>query len=103
MKAILTSLAAALTALAFAIPASAAEGSTTGAPVGTTQSEPYVPFVTDFPHSAPEAAPPRLAATGNEGFDGLDAALGAAVGVALGALAAASLPSLRRRRSVSSA
>ncbi len=103
MKAILTFLAAALTALAIAIPGSAAETSTTGATERGSQSETYVPFVTDFPHSAPEAAPPPVAASGHEGFDGLDAALGAAVGLALGALAAASLPPLRRRRSVSSA
>jgi hypothetical protein len=103
MKAILTFLAAALTALAIAIPGSAAEDSTTGATVSGSQSETYVPFVTDFPHSAPEAAPPLVAANGNEGFDGLDVALGAAAGLALGALAAASLPPLRRRRSVSSA
>jgi hypothetical protein len=103
MKAILTFLAAALTALAIAIPGSAAEDSTTGATESGSQSETYVPFVTDFPHSAPEAAPPLVAAGGNEGFDGLDAALGATVGLALGALAAASLPPLRRRRSVSSA
>ena len=103
MKAILTFLAAALTALAIAIPGSAAEDSTTGATERGPQSETYVPFVTDFPHSAPEAAPPLVAANGNEGFDGLDVALGAAAGLALGALAAASLPPLRRRRSVSSA
>jgi hypothetical protein len=103
MKAILTFLAAALTALAIAIPGSAAEDSTMGATESGSQSETYVPFVTDFPHSAPEAAPPLVAANGNEGFDGVDAALGAAIGLALGALAAASLPPLRRRRSVSSA
>jgi hypothetical protein len=103
MKAILTFFAAALTALAIAIPGSAAEDSTTGATESGSQSETYVPFVTDFPHSAPEAAPPLVAANGNEGFDGVDAALGAAIGLALGALAAASLPPLRRRRSVSSA
>jgi hypothetical protein len=103
MKAILTLVAAALTALAIAIPGAAAEGSTTGATENGSRSEAYVPFVTDFPRSAPEAGVPRVAAVGNAGFDGLDVAIGAAVGLALGALAVASLPPLRRRRSVSSA
>lgn len=68
-----------------------------------SQSGRYVPFVTDFPNRVPEATPTGVGAHASGGLDGRDAAFGVAVGVALGALAAASLPALRRRRTVSSA
>lgn len=105
MKTLLISLAAALAATVLAVSAWGAERQTPGvtdAP-SASQSQRYVPFVTDFPRAAPEAAPPRIEADGSVGFGGLDAALGAAIGLALGALVAVSLPALRRRRSVSSA
>ena len=103
MKAILTLVAASLAAMALAVSAPAAEyiPGVTDFP-SASQSERYVPFVTDFPNRAPAAAPAVSVATAN-GFDGRDAALGAAVGLALGALAATSLPALSRRRRVSSA
>jgi ABC-type oligopeptide transport system substrate-binding subunit len=104
MKTLLISLAAVLAATALAIPVSAAERQTPGVTDGASasQSQRYVPFVTDFPRVAPEAAPSGIEADGSVGFGGLDAALGVAIGLALGALAAVSLPALSRRRSVSS-
>jgi hypothetical protein len=104
MKALLTHVVAALAATALAVSASAAERQTPGVTdvPSASQSQRYVPFVTDFPSAAPEAAPPGIEADSSVGFAGRDAALGAAIGLALGALAAMSLPALRRRRSVSS-
>ncbi len=101
MKPILTLLAAALAAAALAIPAAAGDPAT-DVP-RSASSERYVPFVTDFPASAPEVARPGVAVPVGDGFVGLDAAFGAAVGLALGALAAVSLPRLGRRRTISSA
>lgn len=86
MKAILTLAAASLAAAALAGP-------------GSASPDPFVPFVTDFP-AGDRTTAPKVA---SDGFDGLDAALGAAAGLALGALAAASVPAARRRRSLSSA
>ena len=107
MKAVLTLLAVALAATALAVSAAAAADEkyipgVTDFP-SAQQSERYVPFVTDFPASAPEAVPAGVAAEAGGGFDGLDAAVGVAVGLALGALGAVSAPALRRRRSLSNA
>jgi hypothetical protein len=100
VKALLTLIATSLATIVLAVPASAAEyiSGVTDFP-STPSSERYVPFVTDFPKPLAEAAP-EAHATG--GLHGVDAAV-AALGLALGALAVASLPALRRRRSVSSA
>jgi hypothetical protein len=100
VKALLTLIATSLVAAVLAVPASAAEyiSGVTDFP-SASSSERYVPFVTDFPKRLPEAAP---AAHATGGLEGVDAAV-AALGLALGALAAASLPAVRRRRSVSSA
>jgi hypothetical protein len=105
MKAFLTLLAAVLAATALAVSASAADSYSPGSTdfPSASQSERYVPFVTDFPNHGPEAAPAAVEAYAADAFDGLDAAIGAAVGLALGVLAAASLPALRRRRSLSTA
>lgn len=105
MKAIPTLLAAASAAMALAVSTYAAEPHSAGitnTPDGT-EPERYIPFVTDFPEQHPEASGPVLAADTSDGFDGLDAAFGAAVGVAVGALGAVSLPALRRRNTLSSA
>jgi hypothetical protein len=99
LKTILTLVAAALAAATLASSASAGD-SRAGIARGGSPSEPYVPFVTDFPAPAREAAPPRAAVRAAGGFDEVDAAFGAAAGLALSALAAASL---RRRGRVSSA
>jgi hypothetical protein len=100
VKALLTLIASSLAALAFAVPGSAAEyvSGVTDFP-SASSSERYVPFVTDFPKPLQSAVSEAHA---NGGLDGLDAAV-AALGLALGALAAASLPAVRRRGSVSSA
>lgn len=84
---------------ATALPAAAAAKESLRTVDAPSAPERYVPFVTDFPTTA--APPARVDTTG--GFDGLDAALGAAVGLALGALGAASVPALRSRRRVASA
>lgn len=84
MTRLLTLLVAAAAAAALAVPASA----------GGRPAEPYVPFVTDFPSGTADARV-RTAASG--GFDGVDAAVGAVAGLALGGLAAASAPAVRRR------
>jgi hypothetical protein len=105
MKSVLTLLAASLVAAALALSASAADRYipfVTDFP-RASQSERYVPFVTDFPSGAPAAPPVGVAAPVTEGFDWLDAAFGAAGGFLLGALAAASLPALRRDTSASAA
>jgi hypothetical protein len=100
VKALLTLIATSLAAAVLAVPGSAAEyiSGVTDFP-STSSSEHYVPFVTDFPKPLSEAAPEAHA---SGGLDGVDAAV-VALGLALGALAAASLPAVRRRRSVSSA
>jgi hypothetical protein len=67
------------------------------------QSERYIPGVTDFPSYAPEAPVTDVEVRGTDGFDWLDAGFGAAVGLALGALAAASLLAVRRRTGLSAA
>jgi hypothetical protein len=99
MKALLALLAASFAATALAVSASGANGYT---PFVTdfprSQPERYVPFVTDFPTTVPEAEPAGAGAHPTDGFDWRDAAFG----LALVALAAASLPALRRRRTVSS-
>jgi hypothetical protein len=123
MKVILSLIAASLAAVALAVSASAADryvpGVTDFPSSGQVESyvpgatdfpqtgaiERYVPGVSDFPSYAPEAP---VTVTGSDvyvtdGFDWLDAAFGAAVGLALGALAAASLLALRRRTGFSAA
>lgn len=89
MKAISTLLAASLAAAALAASGSAADR--------------YVPFVTDFPSSTPDAPPTRVTAPVTDGFDWRDAAFGAAAGFALGALVPASRLVLRRQTGVSTA
>jgi hypothetical protein len=103
MKTILTLAAAALAAVALAGPGSAAEAPGVTAMPAAQEGERYVPFVTDFPDYGHEAAQTRVSSAGAGGFDALDAALGAAAGLAVGALAAAALPARHRRRAVSSA
>lgn len=123
MKAILSLIAASLAAMALAVSASAADRYVPGVTdfPSVSQSEGYVPGVTDFPQtgaveryvpgvtdfpsSAPEAPAPVTVGDAyvTDGFDWLDAAFGAAVGLALGALAAASLLALRRRTGLSAA
>ncbi len=106
MKATLTTLLAALlAAAALATSASAGDGYV---PFVTDfprphQTERYVPFVSDFPSAPAQAPSGNVAARATDGFDWLDAALGAAVGAALGALGIASLPALRRQADVSPA
>jgi hypothetical protein len=104
MKALLTLVAALLAATALAVSASAAERYVPGVTdfPSVSQSERYVPFVTDFPNRVPEAAPTGVGVA-TDGSAGLDAAVGVALGLAFAALAAAALPAMRRRRSVSSA
>jgi len=105
LKAILALVTASLAATAIAVSASAAERYIPGVTdfPSASQSERYVPFVTDFPNRAAEAAPAGAEAHATGGFDGVEAVVGASVVLALGALAAASLPALRRRKAVSSA
>jgi hypothetical protein len=68
-----------------------------------SQSEPYVPFVTDFPSRTPVVATAHDEAHTTGWFDGHYSAFAVPIGIALLALAAASTPALRRRRTVSSA
>ena len=123
MKAILSLLAASLAAAALAVPASAADRYIPGvtdfpnAPQGeryiagvtdfpqTGGIEVYRPGVTDFPSYAPEPQAPVAVVDVHvtDGFDWLDAAFGAALGLAFGAMAAAALLVLRRRTDVSTA
>jgi hypothetical protein len=105
MKAILSLLAASLAAGALAVSASAADEYIPGVTDFPTaeQSERYVPGVTDFPSYAPEAPSRAAAVHVSDGFDWLDAGFGAAAGLALGALAAASLLAVRRRTGLSAA
>jgi hypothetical protein len=96
MKAILT-IAVVVAAMALAGPASAADRYVPGVtdfPTAPQQSERYVPGVTDFPSYGPA---PQAQAYVSDGFDWLDAGFGAAIGIALGALAGVSLIALRRR------
>ena len=67
------------------------------------QSERYIPGVTDFPSYAPESPATVGQVHVSDGFDWLDAGFGVAVGLALGALAAASLLVLRRRTGIRTA
>ena len=123
MKGILTLLTASLAAVALAAPASAADSYIAGVTdfpsaeqseryvpgvtdfPATGRIEQYVPGVTDFPRAAPESPAPPAAVDVyvTDGFDWLDAAFGAAVGLALGALAAAMLLALRRRTGIATA
>jgi hypothetical protein len=121
MKAILSLTAASLAAVAVAVSASAADRYIPGVTdfPSASQSERYIPGVTDFPSTGkveryvpgvtdfPSYAP-QAPAVGNDvrvtdRFDWLDAGFGVAIGLALGALAAASLLALRRRTGLSTA
>jgi hypothetical protein len=104
VKAIVALLVAALAATILAASGSAADRFIPGVTdfPSASQSEPYVPFVTDFPSRTPVVATDDEAhMTGS--FDGHSSAFAVAIGLALLALAAASRPALRRRRSMSSA
>jgi ABC-type oligopeptide transport system substrate-binding subunit len=105
MKPILSLIAALLAAGALAVSAPAADKYVPGVTDFPTaeRAEPYIPGVTDFPSYAPEAPVAGVEVHVADGFDWLDAAFGASVGLALGALAAASLPTLRRRTGLSAA
>jgi hypothetical protein len=105
MKAILSLIAASLAAVALAVPASAADKYIPGVTdfPRAEQSERYVPGVTDFPSYAPDAPATGVQVHVGDGFDWLDAGFGAGVGLALGALAAASLLAVRRRTGLSAA
>ena len=104
VKAIIALLVASLAASVLAVSASAADGFVPGVTdfPSASRSEPYVPFVTDFPSRTPAVATADVEAH-TAGLDGLYSAFAVAGGLALLALAAASRPALRRRRSVSSA
>jgi hypothetical protein len=101
MKAILSLIAVSLATVALAVSPAAAEGYIPGVtdfPTSAEQSERYVPGVTDFPSRAAEIRDVTTGATyTSDGFDWLDAGFGAAIGVALGAVAGAALIVLRRR------
>jgi hypothetical protein len=101
MKAILSLLAVSLAAVALAVTPAAAEDYIPGVtdfPKSAEQSERYVPGVTDFPSRAAEIRSVEAGSVyRSDGFDWLDAGFGAAIGIALGALAGASLIALRRR------
>lgn len=105
MKAILSLVAASVAAVALAVSASAADKYIPGVTDFPTapQAERYVPGVTDFPSYAPEAPATGVQVHVTDGFDWVDAGFGVAIGLALGALAAASLLMLRRRTGVSTA
>jgi opacity protein-like surface antigen len=127
MKAILSLIAASLAAFALAVSAAAADRYVPGVTdfPSTGQVERYVPGVTDFPSRAqesrdgglagyvpgvtdfpsyaPESPAPGAEVYVTDGFDWLDAGFGAAVGLALGAMAAAALLALRRRTGLSAA
>jgi hypothetical protein len=100
MKAILT-LAVVVAAMALVGPAAGADKYIPGVtdfPTTAEQSERYVPGVTDFPSRAAEIRAVTTDSTYvSDGFDWLDAGFGAAVGIALGALAGVALIALRRR------
>jgi hypothetical protein len=106
MKAILSLIAVSIAAVALAVSASAADefipGVTDFPSTGNVDAR-YIPGVTDFPSYAPEAPATGTQVYVSDGFDWIDAGLGVAVGVALGALAAATLLVLRRRTGVSTA
>ena len=105
MKAILSLIAVSIAAVAMAVSASAADEFIPGVTDFPTTGEvdrQYVPGVTDFPSYVPES-PSTAQAYVSDGFDWLDAGFGAAIGLALGALAAASLLAMRRRARVSTA
>ena len=103
MKTLPTLIAALLAAAALAVPASAAEPYVPGVTdfPSSPYSARYMPFMTDFPR-APVTAPADVEAHSSSGLGSADAGL-AALALALSALVAASLPALRRRRTVSSA
>ena len=98
-------LVASVAATVLAVSASAADRFVPGVPdfPSASRSEPYVPFVTDFPSRTPGVATADDEAHTTHGVDGLYSAVAVAGGLALLALAAASRPALRRRRSMSSA
>jgi hypothetical protein len=103
MKAILSLLAVSLAAVALAVTPAAAEEYIPGVtdfPTSAQDSERYVPGVTDFPNYGPV---PEARTYVGDGFDWLDASFGAAVGIALGALASASLLAVRRRTKLTTA
>jgi hypothetical protein len=103
MKAILSLLAVSLVTVALAVSPAAAEDYIPGVtdfPKSAEQSERYVPGVTDFPTSAPA---PEARTYVSDGFDWLDAGFGAAIGIAFGAVAGATLIALRRRTGLSPA
>ena len=101
MKAILSLLAVSLVTVALAVSPAAAEEYVPGVtdfPTSAEQSERYVPGVTDFPSRGAEIRAVTTDATfTSDGFDWLDAGFGAALGVALGAVAGAGVIALRRR------
>ena len=103
-KAIIVLLVASVVATVLAASASAADGFVPGVTdfPSASQSEPYVPFVTDFPSRTPGVATADDEAHATHGVEALYAAV-AVAGLALLAVAAASRPALRRRRSMSSA
>jgi hypothetical protein len=105
MKAILSLVAVSLAAVGLAVSASAADKYIPGVTdfPSAAQAERYIPGVTDFPSYAPEAPTAAVEVYVSDGFDWLDAALGAAVGLAIGALAAAALLAQRRRTGFSTA
>jgi hypothetical protein len=103
MKAILSLLAVSLAAVALAVSPAAAEDYVPGVtdfPTSAQDSERYVPGVTDFPRYAPV---PEARTYVSDGFDWLDAGFGAAAGIAIGALAGASLLVVRRRAKLTTA
>ena len=103
MKAILSILAMSLAAVTLAVAPAAAEEYIPGVtdfPTSAQDSERYVPGVTDFPSYGPV---PEAQTHVSDGFDWLDAGFGAAVGITLGALAGASLLTVRRRGKLTTA
>jgi hypothetical protein len=112
MKAILSLAAVALAAVALAAPATAADKYVPGVTDFPTRAhetengglQRYVPGVTDFPSYAPKApVSPGVEIHVADGFDWIDAGFGAAVGLALGALAGIALLTMRRRAGLTTA
>jgi hypothetical protein len=106
MKAIISILAAAVATAVLALPATAGDtyipGLTDvpsrGHEIENGGLQRYVPGVTDFPSYAPESPVAPAAETYvTDGFDWIDAGFGAAVGLALGALAGILLLAARKR------
>lgn len=79
--------------LAIVLSALAATAFGSSAPAAGAATEPFVPFVTDFPRPAAAPAPDRSAS----GIDWADAGIGGGVGAAVAALLAAAALALVHR------